>query len=283
MIKAGVIGHPISHSLSPVIHGYWLKKYNIDGQYAAHDVAPEDLENFIKNVGELDGNFEKFSGINVTLPHKEKVMEFLDEITQEAKIIGAVNTVTVRDDKKIGENTDSIGFIENIKAGAPDVVNAKEVVVLGAGGAAKAIVRGLLTNINISNLYLLNRTRERAEDLKGHSGEFASKIRVTDWSEINNILEKADLLVNTTSLGMVGKEPLEINLEKLPASAIVTDIVYNPLETELLKQARKRGNKTVDGLGMLLHQAAPGFEAWFGVKPEVDEDLRNAVLQGLAK
>jgi shikimate dehydrogenase len=271
--KAAVIGYPVAHSLSPRLHNYWLKKYNIAGEYTAIEVLPENLADFIKS---LDKN--GFCGVNVTIPHKENVISFLDEIDKYAQAIDAVNTIVVQDGRLIGKNTDVYGFFENIK---PYITGRKKSVILGAGGAAKAVVSAL-SLFEFSEIIITNRTKKRAEDLINRLDSRLrgnDKIKIADWEKRSEILQDADLLVNTTSLGMTGKGELDINLEKLPKTALVTDIVYNPLITPLLAQAQARGNLIVDGLGMLLHQAVPAFEAWFGVRPEVTEDLRKYILE----
>lgn len=262
--KAGVIGWPVSHSLSPRLHGYWLNKYNIAGEYGAYPVEPENLPEFVENL-----RWDKdFAGVNLTIPHKETVMGLLDEVDSPAQVIGAVNTIVIKDGKLLGTNTDAIGFAENIRA---SITGRRKAVVLGAGGAAKSVIFAL-RELGFEEIIITNRTRERAEK----SGD---NLQVIDWEDRNKILGNTDLLVNATSLGMAGKEKLEIDLPLLPQTALVTDIVYNPLITPLLAQAQARGNPTVDGLGMLLHQAVPAFEAWFGVRPEVTEELRQYVLR----
>jgi shikimate dehydrogenase len=292
MKKAAVIGYPIKHSLSPKIHGFWLKQYGIEGEYSAIEVAPDDLGSFVQNLSK-----EGFAGINVTLPHKEKIMPFIDEIEPLSKAIGAVNTVIVGEDgKTIATNTDVGGFFENIAQGAPDVpILGGKAVVLGAGGAAKAIVAGLLI-CGVPSVTIVNRTISRAEDIREFIREtesddavigeidwpaLADKIHTSTWEEADFAISDASFLINTTSMGMIGQPELELELETLPHHALVTDIVYNPLETFLLKRARARGNPVVDGLGMLLYQAVPGFEAWFGVRPEVTPELRAHVEQAL--
>ena len=269
--KAAVIGYPVKHSLSPRLHNYWLKKYNIKGEYTAIEVLPENLSEFIKS---LDKN--GFCGVNVTIPHKELVILMLDEVEDMARTIGAVNTVIVKDGKLLGKNTDAYGFAENIK---PYIIGKRKAVVLGAGGASKAVIFALQI-LGFKEIIITNRTKERAEELVlSYQRTLVSSLTIADWNDRHKILENVDLLVNTTSLGMIDKEPLGIDLSLLPKTALVTDIVYSPLITQLLAQAMERGNPTVDGLGMLLHQAVPAFEAWFGVKPEVTEDLRKYILE----
>lgn len=283
MIKAGVIGYPVKHSLSPRIHNYWLKKYNIKGSYDAIEVHPDNLKGFLVSMIK-----NGFSGVNVTIPHKEKVLEILNNAADPfAKFIGAVNTIIIKDKNFICTNTDFIGFSRNVIEKEPEFdFSEGKAVVIGAGGAARAVIFALLS-LNVPEIIIVNRTREKSEIIKTKAIKnfqvADKKILVAEWKNISEILKNASLLVNTTSLGMVGQNKLEIDLSNLPKTALVNDIVYNPLETKLLKTAKLRGNKVVDGLGMLLHQAAPGFEAWFGVRPEIDDNLRKFVLEGLVK
>ena len=268
-LLAGVMGWPISHSRSPCVHGYWLEKYAIDGAYVPLAVVPDRFEAALKGLQAAG-----FRGVNVTVPHKEAALRACDTLDPDAKRIGAVNTIVFGDDGSIqGSNTDAYGFIENIRQTA--AWSGGVAVVLGAGGAARAICVSLI-DAGATQIHLINRTKSRAESL---AREFGNKIRVEDWKNRSNTLLNASLLVNTTSLGMTGQPPLDINLDVLPTAAIVNDIVYAPLETPLLATARSRGNITIDGLGMLLHQARPGFEIWFGTDPEVTEAMRNIVLK----
>ncbi|MAF96159.1 MAG: shikimate dehydrogenase [Rhodospirillaceae bacterium] len=275
-IQAGVMGWPVSHSLSPRLHGFWLKERGIDGTYIALAVAPEDLEDSLRSLPERG-----FAGVNLTLPHKETAADIVDSLDSAATRIGAVNTVVVGADGSLaGSNTDGYGFMENLKSGAPEwTADNSTAVVLGAGGAARAIVAALL-DAGVKELRLVNRTQSRAASLKDNIG---GAITVVSWADRTAALEGAGLLVNTTTLGMTGEESLEIHLSLLPAEAIVTDIVYIPLTTPLLKNAAERGNPTVDGLGMLLYQARPGFHQWFGAEPAVTEALRAHVLEGLER
>jgi shikimate dehydrogenase len=274
--KSAVIGYPVKHSLSPILHGYWLSKYNIDGHYGLLEIKPDEFKDRFKNLAN-----EGYIGCNITIPYKENVLDIVDKYSQIAKIIGAVNTVVFHKDGTIeGTNTDSYGFIENIKKSLPFFnFNKTKVVVLGAGGAARAVIYGLLKE-NVSEVVLLNRTKQRAIDLK-NALSFLGNITVVDWEERNLILKTADILVNTTSLGMQGQEELDICLSNLPISSLVTDIVYRPLETKLLKSAKMRGNLVVDGIGMLLYQAVSGFNIWFGIKPDVTKELKAHVLKNL--
>ena len=276
-LRAGVMGWPVAHSLSPVLHGHWLKRYGIDGSYEAFPVRPEDLAEAISGL-RRDG----LRGTNLTVPHKEAAMALVDNVDETAQRIGAVNTLFMTPDGTLNAtNTDAYGLIENIRAAAPDALEGrfggKPVVILGAGGAARAAVVGL-ADIGVSEIRIVNRTVARAESLAGIVSDQDVVVRALDWEKRDEALAGAGLLVNTTILGMEGQAPLHINLDSLSEAAVVNDIVYAPLETELLSAARARGNPAVDGLGMLLHQARAGFREWFGVDPEVDDDLRNAVL-----
>lgn len=268
-ILAGVIGDPVSHSLSPRLHGYWLQQLGIDGAYVPLHVGADNLETAIRGLKALG-----FAGANVTVPHKEAAADFCDEVDEMAERVGAVNTLVIKDGELHGSNTDVFGFEENIRAELGS--GRGRAVLLGAGGAARAVIVAL-QDMGFADIRLMNRTTARAESLAWDFGlETAVK-----WGAWEEALDGADLLINTTSLGMTGQPALEIDLAVLPNSALVTDLVYNPLETPLLAAARERGNPAVDGLGMLLHQARPGFEAWFGAAPEVTEGLRAHVLQGL--
>ena len=267
---AGVIGWPVAQSRSPVLHGHWLSQYGIRGAYLPLPVKPDALPDAIRGLRALG-----FSGCNVTIPHKLGVLKLVDRVDPVAARIGAVNTVVVQDDGTLsGFNTDAYGFLASLRDVTPDFkAGSGPAVVLGAGGAARAIVVSLLDD-SATEIRLTNRTLERAQELAGID---PSRVKVVPWESRSDALSGAALLVNTTSQGMVGYPPLDIALDALPASAMVSDIVYNPLETPLLAAARKRGNIAVDGLGMLLHQAVPAFEAFYGVRPKVSADLRRAV------
>jgi shikimate dehydrogenase len=270
-LRAGVIGWPVAHSRSPALHGFWLRRYRIDGSYERFAVPPPELGRFVRGLPA--GGYR---GANVTLPHKEEALALMDRLEPSARRVGAVNTIVVAGDGAlVGSNTDGFGFVESLREGAPEfTLDAGPAVVLGAGGAARAIVAALVDG-GAPELRLVNRSRERAEALAEAIG---GPIRIFSWAERAQALDGAALLVNTTSLGMQGQSPLELDLARLPPEAVVNDIVYTPLETALLAAARRRGNRVVDGLGMLLHQARPGFAAWFGVEPEVTPELRRAVL-----
>ena len=268
-VLAGVIGDPIGHSRSPRLHGHWLARYGIDGHYVPLRVSAADLDDTLRLLPRLG-----FAGINVTIPHKEAVFARADVVTDRARAVGAANTLVFRDGRIHADNTDGVGFIENLRQGAPDWRADRPVLVLGAGGAARGIVDALLSS-GVPQVTLANRTTARADAL---AAEFGPSVSVVPWEAISTAMGTQGLLVNTTSLGMAGQPPLALDLEPLPRDALVTDIVYTPLETPLLQAARARGNPVVDGLGMLLHQAVPGFAAWFGTTPEVDDALRRAVL-----
>ena len=274
MRRACIIGWPIEHSRSPAIHRYWLKVYGIDGDYEKEAVRPEELAGFLRLLGERG-----YSGVNVTLPHKEEALRLAFIADEAARAIGAANTVWRDGAGRLNaSNTDAYGFMTNLNEEAPHWNNGRRpVMVLGAGGAARAIVYGLKTQ-GASRILLANRTRDRAEAL---AGAFGPTVGVVDWEGRNQALAGCGLLVNATSLGMTGKEPLDIDVEDLPEDAPVADIVYSPLETPLLASARARGRQTVDGLGMLLYQAVPGFERWFGMRPEVTKELRAHVASTL--
>jgi shikimate dehydrogenase len=268
---AGVIGHPVAHSRSPTLHGYWLKRYGLKGHYIPIDIAPIDLSELIRTLPRLG-----FVGLNVTIPHKEAILQIADIVTDRAALIGAANTLIFRKDGKIhADNTDGSGFIANLRQNAPHwAPPSGPAVVLGAGGAARAVVAALL-EVGVPEVRLANRTRPRADALRS---DFGAKVHVHEWVQAGNILEDAVTVVNTTSLGMTGKPDFRVSLDRLNPHALVTDLVYTPLKTQLLIEAEARGCTVVDGLGMLLHQAAPGFERWFGIRPEVDEATRKAVL-----
>ena len=273
--KACVIGWPIEHSRSPLIHGFWLQRHGIDGAYEKVAVAPEDLKDFLATL-EAKG----YCGANVTVPHKEAALALADEADETARAIGAANTLWLENGRLMASNTDAYGFVAHLDDAALGWHDAGHpACVLGAGGATRAVLKGLIDR-GVGDIRLTNRTRERAEAL---AREFGPAITVYDWDDRERALKDCGLLVNTTSLGMTGAPALELDLSGLRDDAIVADIVYAPLETELLAHARERGLKAVDGLGMLLHQAVPGFEKWFGVRPEVSEDLRNRIVADLEK
>lgn len=268
---AGVVGNPVAHSKSPRLHRHWLQRYGLEGDYVPLHVEEADLEQVIRTLPRMG-----FVGCNVTIPHKVAVMAIADQVSDRATLIGAANTLIFRKDGRIhADNTDGYGFLANLRAGAPDwCPDAGPAAVLGAGGAARAVIASLL-EAGVPEILLTNRTRPRAEDLRA---EFGTRLTVVDWVQAGNIIEEAATVVNTTSLGMTGAPELRVPLDGLHAGQVVTDLVYNPLRTRLLAEAEAAGCVTVDGLGMLLHQAVPAFERWFGIRPEVDAATRAAVL-----
>jgi len=268
---AGVLGNPIAQSKSPKLHKHWLRKYGLPGDYVPIHVTDDNLEAVLRAMPKMG-----FVGANVTLPHKIAALQLADQVSDRATLIGAANTLTFRDDGTIyADNTDGYGFIANLKQNAPEWdPTSGPAAVFGAGGAARAIIVAL-ADAGVSEILLSNRTRPKADALRA---EFGARIRVVDWVQAGNILEQAVTVVNTTSLGMVGNADLRVPLDGLRKGTLVTDIVYSPLRTKLLQDADAAGCVTVDGLGMLLHQGVPGFERWFGVRPEVDDETRQAVL-----
>jgi shikimate dehydrogenase len=275
-IRAGVMGWPIAHSRSPALHGHWLRRYSINGSYVALPVRPEDLPAALRALPE-----QGFVGVNLTVPHKELALAVIDRIDKTGTRIGAVNTIIVAPDGALsGTNTDAYGFIENLRLGAGGDLApwlGRPAVVLGAGGAARAVVVALC-DAGAAILRIVNRSRDNAERLADLARRCGGEAEIVAWEARAAALAGAGLLVNTTILGMQGAPPLDLALDALSADALVHDIVYAPLETPLLAAARARGNCVVDGLGMLLYQAQPAFEAWFGMRPAVDAALRAAVL-----
>lgn len=264
--KAFVMGHPIAHSRSPMLHGYWLKHHGIAGRYAMLDIRPEEIPAFFERF-----RAEGWAGGNVTVPHKLAVMPFLDRIDPAAQAMGAVNTIYWDGGVLAGDNADALGFMQNLDDRAPGWdKGAERVVVMGAGGAARAACYGLIQRG--MKLALVNRSHAHATALADHLG---GGIDVHGWADLPMLLEGADLLVNATSLGMVHQPPLPVDLSPLKRSATVCDVVYAPLETALLRAAAARGHRTVDGLGMLMYQAVVGFSRWFGTVPEVTPELRR--------
>lgn len=270
MIKAAVIGHPISHSLSPLIHGYWFKQHGINGDYQAIDIAPEDLARRVHELRDAG-----YAGFNVTVPHKQAIMDCCDVLDDTARAIGAVNTVVIRDGKIEGRNTDAFGYIGNLKQTLP-TFNFKRgpALVLGAGGAARAVIYGLLAEGG-PEILLANRTRENAEAL---ARDFKN-VRVVEWNDRVAACENINLLTNTTVLGMKGQTMLDMSLSGLPHHAVVYDIVYKPLHTQLLRDAQTHGLSIVTGIGMLLHQARPAFAAWTGIMPDVTNELTSMITE----
>lgn len=270
-MRAFICGHPVAHSRSPLIHRYWLRRYGISGSYEAIDIDPADLHGFLRDLGRRG-----FAGGNITIPHKEAALALLDDTDPATRLIGAANTVWLEGERLCGTNTDWQGFAANLDETVPGWDKARTAVVLGAGGAARGIVYALSAR-GLGPIRIVNRTWLRAEAL---AAAFPAAAAVR-WESLGDALCGADLLVNTSSLGMQGKDSIDLDLSAMNDAAIVADIVYVPLETALLRQARESGRKAVDGLGMLLHQAAPGFERWFGVRPDVTEELRDLVIADL--
>ena len=269
-LLAGVMGWPIMHSRSPRLHGYWLDHYGLAGAYLPLAIRAEGLEAALRALPALG-----FAGCNLTIPHKEAALRIVDAASPLARRIGAVNCIVVRADGSLeGRNYDAFGFTESLRERAPDLrFDAGPAVVIGAGGASRAILAGLMDE-GAPEIRLINRSPARAQSL---AAEFGAPVRAWPWEARVQALEGAAILVNTTSQGMVGEAPLDLALDVLPLSALVVDIVYVPLETPLLAAARARGHRVVDGLGMLLHQARPAFEAWFGIDPKVTPELRALI------
>lgn len=291
--KAAVIGDPISHSLSPKLHNYWLKKYNINGSYEAIHVKPQELETAIKSIVE-DG----YKGFNVTIPHKEKVFQLIK--SQDSSLIsqplspsalqtGAVNTVIIKQNGALyGHNSDCEGFFNNLKhslkkSSSNDDFADKNAFVIGAGGAARAIIHSLIVDAKVKNIFITNRSKDKfitiCQDLQAFLKKFDTNLQFLDSQNFAQNLSNCDLLVNSSSLGMLNQPPLKIDLKNLKKSAIVYDIVYKPLLTDLLKNAQNQGNKIVTGIGMLAFQGAVGFEFWFAQKPEIDENLLKLLIE----
>lgn len=273
MIKACVIGWPISHSRSPLIHGHWLKQYGIDGCYTRQPVEPSALATFLGALTKSG-----YAGCNVTIPHKENTCRLVVSADETTARLGAVNTVFVREGKVFGTNTDGEGFLNSLYTSAPHVsLGNSRAVVLGAGGASLAVVNAILEQ-GASEVVVANRTIDKAHALRQR---FGSRVVPLEWERIADQLSECSLLVNTTSLGMTGQPGIELDLSRLSPSAVVSDIVYTPLRTKLLQDAARRGNPVVEGLGMLLHQAVRGFSLWFGVTPEVTSELHALVARDI--
>ena len=272
-VLAGIMGWPVAHSRSPVIHNHWIKQYGLNGSYVLLPVQPQNLSEAIRGLKALG-----FAGCNVTIPHKVEVLKLMDYVDPVAKEMGAVNMIVVGQSGELrGFNTDGAGYIQSLRDVKPDWrADAGPIVVLGAGGAARAILMSLV-NEGAKEIRLINRTRSRADELAAEFGEAC--IKTYNWEERHEALDRAALLVNVTNQGMHGEPPLEIHLDRLPPTAFVSDAIYIPLETDLLAKARARGNLTVNGLGMLINQARPAFEAWFGIRPEVTQELRDALAK----
>lgn len=271
--RACIIGYPVKHSRSPLVHGFWLKHYGLKGDYDRAEVTPEDFESFVRAMPK-----QGYVGGNATIPHKTALLDLADHATDRARECGAANTLWFEGRKLHVDNTDIDGFVFNLDQSAPGWDhNAETALVLGAGGASRAILYGLRER-GFERIIIANRTRSNADELVA---AFPGLVEAADWMELPRLLPDADVLVNTTSLGMVGQPRLELDLTPLPAHAVVTDAVYVPLETDLLARARLRGLRTVDGLGMLLHQAVGGFTHWFGQQPEVTPELHAHIAADL--
>ena len=269
---AGVIGNPIAHSKSPKLHKYWLSKYKINGFYIPFSVTNDKLETSIKSLIELG-----FSGVNITIPHKTSVLSFADSITDRAALIGAANTLYFSKSGKIhADNTDGYGFIQNIVDEIPDYdFYDKTALIYGAGGSARAIASALLSN-GVKEVGITNRTRSKAQIISENLG---AKVSVVDWRAAPDTITKVDIIINATSMGMVGQPDFSQPISRAKKTALVVDIVYNPLITGLIKEAKKLKLKTVGGIGMLINQAVPGFEHWFQKKPQVDEEIRRFIIE----
>jgi shikimate dehydrogenase len=274
---AGIMGWPVAHSRSPLLHGFWLEKTGVDGVYVPLPVRPENIERALRALPILG-----FRGCNLTIPHKEAALAVVDKVDPMARRIGAANTIIVATDGSLeARNTDAFGFVENLCDTVPDWhPGSGAAVILGAGGSARAVVAAL-SDAGVSEIRMINRTISRAEVVARDLSTAITRITVHSWDEISRVQKDAGLLVNTTNLGMIGEPSLVLDL-LLPSTAPVVDIVYVPLETKLLAAARRRGHPVVDGLGMLLHQGRPGFEAWFGAPVQVTSDLRAAIVATLA-
>ncbi|MFG1347575.1 shikimate dehydrogenase [Xanthobacter autotrophicus DSM 431] len=272
-VRVCVTGQPVSYSRSPMLHGYWLKKYGIDGAYGREEVPPETAADFYRSL-----RARGYAGCNVTAPNKEIAFSVLDAAEESAAVLGAANTLWFEGDRLCGASTDGYGFIANLDASAPGWDGERKLaLVLGAGGASRAIVHALVGR-GFERVVLANRTLERAEAV---AALFGPRVVPLAFDKAGGVMGDADILVNCTSLGMKGAAPLSIDLDRLRPEAVVSDIVYVPLQTPLLKLAENRGIRTVDGLGMLLHQGVPGFERWFGVRPQVTDELRALLIEDL--
>ena len=270
-IIAGVLGNPIAHSKSPILHQFWLKQNKIKGFYIPLKVSENDLEMTLRNLPKIG-----FSGVNVTVPHKESVMSLAKIKTERASLIGSANTLTFLPEGGFkADNTDGYGFMKNLEEQAP-VWNPKKakVLVLGAGGACRAVIGALLES-GVEKLHVTNRTQKRAKDLQVF---FNSQIELIEWSEKEELLKNVNTVINATTLGMVGSDELQFSLSKANENTTIVDLVYNPINTPLLVEAHKKGCQVVNGIGMLLHQATPGFKEWYGVKPTITKELLSRVM-----
>ena len=269
-LLAGVLGWPVMHSRSPLLHNYWFKKHGLAGTYVPLAIQPEGLQAALRALHPLG-----FAGCNLTIPHKQQAMKIVDQVDAVAKAIGAISCVVVRRDGSLfGTNNDCWGFIQNLRQQYPDWrADAGPAVVLGAGGGSRAVCYALV-QAGAKEIRVVNRSHERAQKL---AQELGAPLKAVAWEQRHDALEGAALVVNTTSCGMVGQPPLDLALDRLPRAALAADIIYIPLETPLLRAARQRGNRTLNGLGMLLHQGRPAWKAWFGVEPEVTPELTALV------
>jgi shikimate dehydrogenase len=270
---ACLIGWPAAHSRSPLIHHYWLRTLGIEGGYNIEAIPPEGFAEFVLHL-----STHGFVGANVTIPHKERALA-LSTPDARARAVGAANTLWYENGELRSTNTDIEGFINNLDACAPGASAVADAVVLGAGGSSRAVVFGLIER-GVKHVHLVNRSIDRARAL---ADQFGPRVHPMTWDSVGDLLPRAGLLVNTTSLGMHGQPALEIDVDRLPSDAVVADLVYVPLQTPLLSAARARGLKTADGLGMLLHQAVRGFELWFGQRPQVTSELRALIEADLTK
>lgn len=270
-ITAGVIGWPVSHSRSPIIHNHWVHQYGLAGCYGLFPVAPGNLEKALQGIRALG-----IAGCNITIPYKIEAMKFMDWIDPLAERIGAINTVVVQANGELhGFNTDGFGYVQSLRDANPQWrADLGPVVIVGAGGAARSIIVSMI-NEGARDIRIINRTMSKAQDL---AEEFGNTVNAVDWADRHNVLNDAALLTNTTSQGMVNEPALDLNIRQLPKSALVSDVIYAPLETPLLTQAKKQGNTTVNGLGMLIHQARPAFHAWFGVMPDCAQELNQKII-----
>ena len=269
-LLAGVLGWPVMHSRSPLLHNYWFKKHGLAGTYVPLAIQPEGLQAALRALHPLG-----FAGCNLTIPHKQQAMKIVDQVDAVAKAIGAISCVVVRRDGSLfGTNNDCWGFIQNLRQQYPDWrADAGPAVVLGAGGGSRAVCYALV-QAGAKEIRVVNRSHERAQKL---AQELGAPLKAVAWEQRHDALEGAALVVNTTSCGMVGQPPLDLALDRLPRAALAADIIYIPLETPLLRAARQRGNRTLNGLGMLLHQGRPAWKAWFGIEPEVTPELTALV------
>jgi shikimate dehydrogenase len=273
--NACIVGWPVAHSRSPMIHGYWLKKHGIDGSYTRRAVEPAEAASFFGRLRE-----EGLVGCNVTLPHKQAALAAAARATEDARAVGVANTLWLEDGSLWADNTDGAGFVRHLQSSVPVfAAGTSAVAVLGAGGGARGVIHALL-QAGTPEVCVFNRTRDRADAVAKH---FGGRVRACDWNERADRSREAGLLINATSLGMRGSGELDMPLAHLRSDCVVADLVYVPLETPLLAAARARGLAGLDGLGMLLHQAVPGFERWFGVRPEVTAELRALLVADIEK